>query len=420
MESPPISPAMVSSASAKDVTSEPNGNAKEWHSRRWMWGGPISLHRILCMQGGDDDGSYAKNSDAPASAITLSKPLLLNAIQSMKLFLTSKHDDSLRIADLGCATGYNTLATVNMVVEGLRKRYAEELGFEPEFEAFFSDLPSNDFNYLFRTLSGVVSADCTRERSRHRYFAAGVPGSFYHRLFPRAKLHVAVSLSALHWLSQIPEEVTNKSSPAWNKGRAWIDGAKDAVLEAYARRSEEDLDDFLRCRKEEIAEGGILFVLMGGRPSSQQPRNQLGDPDSRDKHPFTTSMDQAWQDLLDEGLIDEETRDGFNIPAYMRSTEEVERAMAKCGGFEIQRMEYRRIREHSEEKQEECAQDPASYGRSKANLVRATLGPIVEAHLGRPLACELFDRFQRRVAADLGLLTKTCFYGVIVLCAIRK
>ncbi|XP_030524543.2 gibberellic acid methyltransferase 2-like isoform X1 [Rhodamnia argentea] len=416
MESLPlISATMVSSAPAKDVTPEPNSNTIEWHSRRCTWGGPMSLHRVLCMQGGDDDGSYAKNSDATASAITLSKPLLLNAIRSMKLFLTSKHDDSLRVADLGCATGYNTLATVNMVVEGLRKRYAEELGFEPEFEAFFSDLPSNDFNYLFRMLSGVVSADC-----RQRYFAAGVPGSFYHRLFPRAKLHVAVSLSALHWLSQIPEEVTDKSSPAWNKGRAWIDGAKEEVVEAYARRSEEDLDNFLRCRKEEIVEGGVLFMLMGGRPSSQQPCDQLGDPDSRDKHPFTTSMDRAWQDLLDEGLIDEETRDGFNIPAYMRSMEEVERAMAKCGGFEIQRMEYRRIREHSEEKQEEWARDPASYGLSKANLVRATLGPIVEAHLGRSLSHELFDRFRRRVSAELGLLAKTRFYGVIVVCAIRK
>ncbi|XP_048140609.1 gibberellic acid methyltransferase 2-like isoform X2 [Rhodamnia argentea] len=377
MESLPlISATMVSSAPAKDVTPEPNSNTIEWHSRRCTWGGPMSLHRVLCMQGGDDDGSYAKNSDATASAITLSKPLLLNAIRSMKLFLTSKHDDSLRVADLGCATGYNTLATVNMVVEGLRKR--------------------------------------------QRYFAAGVPGSFYHRLFPRAKLHVAVSLSALHWLSQIPEEVTDKSSPAWNKGRAWIDGAKEEVVEAYARRSEEDLDNFLRCRKEEIVEGGVLFMLMGGRPSSQQPCDQLGDPDSRDKHPFTTSMDRAWQDLLDEGLIDEETRDGFNIPAYMRSMEEVERAMAKCGGFEIQRMEYRRIREHSEEKQEEWARDPASYGLSKANLVRATLGPIVEAHLGRSLSHELFDRFRRRVSAELGLLAKTRFYGVIVVCAIRK
>ena len=46
-----------------------------------------------------------------------------------------------------------------------------------------------------------------------------------------------------------------------------------------------------------------MFILMGGRPESQPPENQLGDADSRAKHPFTTSMDQAWQDLLDEVLF---------------------------------------------------------------------------------------------------------------------
>lgn len=95
----------------------------------------------------------------------------------------------------------------------------------------------------------------------------------------------------------------DKRSSAWNKGRAWIDGAKKEVVEAYAKQSEEDLDNFLRCRKQEIVEGGVLFMLMGGRPVSQLPDNQLDDSDStstRAKHPFTCSMDQAWEDLLNE------------------------------------------------------------------------------------------------------------------------
>jgi hypothetical protein len=94
--------------------------------------------------------------------------------------------------------------------------------------------------------------------------------------------------------------VLDNRSPAWNKGRAWIDGAKGEVVEAYAKQSEEDLESFLRCRKEEIVRGGILFMVMGGRPRPEQPENQLGDPDSRAKHPFTTSMDQAWKVLLNE------------------------------------------------------------------------------------------------------------------------
>ena len=172
--------------------------------KAWRGGG---LHRVLCMQGGDDDGSYAKNSEAPASAITLSKPLLLTAIRTMKLFIQGEGEGdeedshlSLRIADLGCATGYNTLATIDMVVEALRERYIKECGVDPEFEAFFSDLPSNDFNSLFRSLS---SNNTLSKNKPNRYYPAGVPGSFYTRLFPKGKLHVAVSLSALHWLSQV-------------------------------------------------------------------------------------------------------------------------------------------------------------------------------------------------------------------------
>lgn len=92
----------------------------------------------------------------------------------------------------------------------------------------------------------------------------------------------------------------DRRSPAWNKGRAWIDGAKEEVVEAYARQSEEDLKAFLRCRREEMTEGGLLFLLMAGRPGSQPPENQLGDPESRAKHPFTGTMDQAWEDLLNE------------------------------------------------------------------------------------------------------------------------
>ncbi|XXG50967.1 hypothetical protein AAC387_Pa02g4848 [Persea americana] len=383
-------------------------NAKELQTLRWAG----DLHRILCMQGGDDDVSYAKNSDAPASAISLSKPFLIQSIQSMKLF---KGEPSLRIADLGCATGFNTLATIELLVESLRQRYYMECSEVPEFEAFFSDLPSNDFNTLFRSLPTLYDG----KRQQH-YYAAGVPGSFYHRLFPKRKLHVAVSLSALHWLSQIPGSVLDKRSLAWNKGRAWIDGAKKEVVEAYAKQSEDDLTAFLRCRREEIVEGGVLFILMAGRPGQEQPENQLGDPDSRAKHPFTSSMDQAWQDLLTEGLIDEERRDAFNIPAYMRSPDEVRRAFDQCAGFEIQTLEYRKVVEHSKEKQEEWIKDPISYGRAKANLVRATLKPMVEAHLGPNLSEELFERFERRASADIDMLHKTCFYGVIVVCAIRK
>ncbi|KAG0488702.1 hypothetical protein HPP92_007309 [Vanilla planifolia] len=368
------------------------------------------LHRVFCMQGGDTDVSYAKNSEASACAISLSKPLLAEAIRSMKLF---EGEASLRIADLGCATGANTVSTVEFVVHKLRERYEAECTRVPEFEAFFADLPSNDFNSLFQLL--LPSFDV----KKRPYFVAGVPGSFYGRLFPAGKLHLAVSLNSLHWLSRIPEAVLDRQSPAWNNGRVWIDGAKQEVVDAYAAQSEEDLDNFLLCRQSEIVEGGVLFLLMAGRPSLQRPENQLNDEDTRAKHPFTI-IDQAWSDLVDEGSLHEEARDMFNIPAYMRSIEEVKRAFGKCKGFEIKSIEYLKLIEHSKRKQEDCLRDPVSYGRAKANLVQSGLRPLIEAHLGLTFTEKLFKRFERRVSEDISLLHKICFYGLIVVSAIRK
>ncbi|XP_010450918.1 PREDICTED: gibberellic acid methyltransferase 2 [Camelina sativa] len=378
--------------------------AKDWTTS--------SLHRVFAMQGGEDDLSYVNNSDSQALAITLSKPILISSLQSFKH--VPDQTSPIKIVDLGCATGPNTFTTVDTVVETLQRRYTAVYGGggSPEFEAFFCDLPSNDFNMLFKLLTEKQKAD-----SLAKYFAGCVAGSFYDRLFPRGTIHVAVSLSALHWLSQIPGKVLEKGSRTWNKGKTWIEGAKKEVVEAYAEQSDKDLDDFLSCRKEEMVKGGVLFVLMGGRPAGTS--SQFGDQDTRTKHPFTTTMEQAWQDLIDEGLIDEETRDGFNIPAYMRSPEEVAAGIDRCGGFKIEKMEFMKIIEHSDEKQEEWKKDPVSYGRARTNLVQAAIRPMVDAYLGPDLSHELFKRYENRVSTNREFLHITCFYGVVVLSAIR-
>ncbi|CAH2077884.1 unnamed protein product [Thlaspi arvense] len=371
-----------------------------------------SLEHVLSMQGGEDDVSYAKNSYGSAAALASSKPMLRSAIHSINL--TKGFPSHLKIADLGCAVGENTFSTVDTVVEVLRRKLAVIDGGaepEPELEVFFSDLPSNDFNMLFRSLEEKISG------SSKKYFAAGVPGSFYRRLFPKEELHVVVTTSALQWLSQIPEKVMEKGSKTWNKGTVWIEGAEKEVVEAYAEQSEKDLLEFLKCRKEEIVVGGVLFMLMGGRPSGLV--SQVTDHDSRLKHLFNTLMDQAWQDLVDEGLIDEEKRDGFNIPVYLRNTEEIAAGIDRCGGFRIEKMEMLKIADPLNAKKHEYMKDPDSYGRAMASLIQAGMKPIIEAYLGTDLTRKLFKRYAIRAAGNKEFLKTDSFYYMIAVSAIR-
>ena len=112
------------------------------------------------------------------------------------------------VVDLGCSCGSNTIFTIETIIKHMSKRY-EAAGYEaPEFSAFFSDLPSNDFNTLFHLLPpladpGVSMEEYLAAKGHRSYFAAAVPGSFHKRLFPSRSINLFHSAFSLHWLSQV-------------------------------------------------------------------------------------------------------------------------------------------------------------------------------------------------------------------------
>jgi len=173
--------------------------------------------------------------------------------------LASASNMIIRIADLGCATGPNTFMNAHNVVEAIKDKYQSQCPnteTKPEFHVFFNDLPSNDFNTLFTSLP--------QDRS---YFASGVPGSFYNRLFPKSTIHFAHTTLALHFLSKSPEVLQEMNSPAWNKGRIHHSGASKEVVDAYANQFAEDVGKFLDARAMELVPGGMLVIVMPGVPS---------------------------------------------------------------------------------------------------------------------------------------------------------
>lgn len=123
--------------------------------------------------------------------------------------LTPSDDVPFVIADLGCSCGGNTIYIIDVIVKHIVDRYEASGQDSPEFSAFFSDLPSNDFNTLFQLLppmannGGGSMEECLASNTHRSYFAAGVPGSFYRRLFPKKSVDVFYSAFSLHWLSQV-------------------------------------------------------------------------------------------------------------------------------------------------------------------------------------------------------------------------
>jgi gibberellin A4 carboxyl methyltransferase len=149
-------------------------------------------------------------TDTRMSSMVL-QPIFEAALQK----ITFPKEGPLRIVDLGCATGTNTVSHVDFVVKTLTNLcgngyHSHGGGLMPELQAYFSDSSPNDFNGLFNLLD---------RRGHSHYFVAGVPRSFYNVLLPRSTIHVCFSVMGLHWLSQVPEVVVQKVSPLYNEGR---------------------------------------------------------------------------------------------------------------------------------------------------------------------------------------------------------
>ncbi|XP_059078189.1 gibberellic acid methyltransferase 2-like [Cryptomeria japonica] len=159
------------------------------------------------------------------------------------------------------ATGLNTISDVNFVTRTLTNLCIGSELAVPQFQAFHSDLPSNDFDGLFRLL---VRTNCP-------YFVAGVPGSFYNVLFPNSKIHVCFSIMALHWISEVPEAVVHKDSTFYNRRKVWVNRGRQDIADIYSKQSQKDLATFMKCRAVEIAPGGIFFLCLMGTPDNSPP-----------------------------------------------------------------------------------------------------------------------------------------------------
>ncbi|KAL3716302.1 hypothetical protein ACJRO7_007980 [Eucalyptus globulus] len=274
------------------------------------------------MNGGEGPHSYTRNSSAQRIFIDRARKLIQEAVAEHLDIEAFSSSGAFLVADLGCSVGPNTFYAVSNVLQAVEQK-CQSLGLDSqilEFQVFFNDHAGNDFNTLFRLLPPV-----------RRYHAAGLPGSFYGRLFPKSCLHFVCSSFTLHWLSGVPKEVQDKSSPAWNKGRIFYPNANKEVIEAYAAQFAKDMEVFLCARAQEVVLGGLMALTFGtrrdGAPHSQFITNRSLD-----------LLESCLVDMVKKGTISEERMDEFNLPMYYASPQEVKEAVERNGRFSVKKM----------------------------------------------------------------------------------
>ncbi|KAL8160297.1 hypothetical protein V2J09_001834 [Rumex salicifolius] len=350
----------------------------------------MGLETVLYMKGGNDETSYAKNSQLQRMLITLMNPIKEEAMR--KLCKSMRPEEKGRrcvvaMADLGCSTGPNALLASHGLVSvfnRVRQEYDHLCDWLPEVQVFLNDLPGNDFNSVFRALPEFQEK--LKEELGSGFggcFVNGVSGSFYTRLFPSRTLHFVHSTSSLHWLSQVPKGVERR------KGMT-----EASVGEAYHEQFKIDFTTFLECRSQEIVGGGCMVLTMVGR------RNQT--PRSLDCFSHHAYLPKVLLQMTSEGLIEEEKMDTFNLPIYAPSIGEIEDEVEKEGSFVIDQYKLFGGDEKAEKDDDAAAKELEILGAVRG--VRSIFESYILSHFGQGISMnEVFRRYEGMVRDHMAI-----------------
>lgn len=368
----------------------------------------------LHMNGGTGETSYSANSSVQKKVILITRPIVEEAILDMlsKLYdstaisaATSKpRETTIGIAELGCSSGPNALLVISRVLEAIYDKHCESGTITPEILVFLNDLPGNDFNTIFKYVGSFQDELITKGDGFGPCFVAGMPGTFYGRLFPSGTLHFVHSSNSLHWLSQVPEEIKKT-----NKGNFYITKSSPAsVVKAYLNQFKKDFRVFLECRSEELIGGGRMVLTLVGRSSSE-------DPTSKECCSFWELLSRSAHDMVLQGAIEEENLNLFNFPNYFPSPEEVKYVINSEGSFTINQLETFHVSwDCSDPKGDEnSVTNKLRSAYCMANIFRAASEPLLENHFGKEIMDQLYDRFRERMA-EYATKEKTEFTNLVI------
>lgn len=379
----------------------------------------MKVERELHMSRGDGDTSYASNSRLQEKSILKTRPVLHEAVAAAAHASSlSSAAGAMVVADLGCSSGPNTLLVVSEVLGAVAVAVAEQqqagafAGGQQQpppvqhVQFFLNDLPGNDFNLVFQSLE-TFRKQASRERGEALppYYIAGLPGSFYARLFPDRCVHLFHSSYCLMWRSKVPEDLARGT--VLNEGNMYIwEDTPLPVVKLYQKQFREDFSLFLQLRHKELVSNGQMVLAFLGRKSKDVLRGEVSC--------MWALLSQALQSLVKEGRVEKEKLDSFNLPFYAPSVDEVRDVIEQSEAFDINHVQlFESNWDPHDDDGGDLVLDSVQSGVNVAQSIRAVIEPLIARHFGEHILDDLFEIYAQNVAAHLQKVKTK--YPVIVL-----
>ncbi|KAF7100514.1 hypothetical protein CFC21_102020 [Triticum aestivum] len=363
------------------------------------------------MAKGEGETSYVKNSTHQKKALIRTKPVLEKAVIEVCMDLLHP---TMIVVDLGCSSGENTLIFVSNVIEAICSNHDKLRGNLVELQVFLNDLPGNDFNRVFQSLEQFKESITVTHKleALPPFYIAGLPGSFYTKLFPRHSVHLFHSSYCLHWRSELPDGFAAKREMYLNKGNIYIARTTPpSVVKLYQEHFEKDMLLFLKLRYKERVLGGQMVLTFLGRKTE--------DVYNGDMNQLYGLIAQSLEYLVEEGLLERGKLNSFNLPFYGPSLTEVKMVIKQSGLFDINHVElFESNWDPHDNSESNEVRDPLRSGMNVSKSLRAVMEPLFTSHFGESMLDKLFDKFTYNVAEHLA--REKTKYSIIFLSLKRK
>jgi len=254
----------------------------------------LNTQAVLSMRG---SGYYSQRTVGAKIAIDATQPLMENALEEIP-----KHP-ILKLADFGSADGGTSQEMWSNLIDKIRNANDNR-----QIEILYTDLASNDFSTLFRTIQGLQGdSNLAFQNKYSNIFVHGCGTGFHKQLMSDNSLSLGFSATAMHYVSEKPCQILN---------HVHMTGATKEEKEKFKYQASQDWESILLNRAKELSSGGRFICLNFGIDEKGRYLGNTGGHCMFDKFSY------HWKSLEKKGIISQDEFIAATFTQHYRTIEE--------------------------------------------------------------------------------------------------
>jgi len=242
-------------------------------------------------------GYYSAKTAGAKIAIDKTQKVIENALK------TIPSTEILKFADFGSADGGTSQEMWSNVIKLIRTQ-----GDERQIEFLYTDLASNDFSTLFKTMQGMHgNPNFAFQKNFSNVYVHGSGTGFHEQLMSNESLTLGFSATAMHYVSQRPCLIEN---------HVHMTGANENEKQLFKAQANKDWETILLNRSKELIKGGRFVCINFGIDEQGRCLGNTGG------HIMFNNFAKNWKHLQDQGLITNQEFINATFTQHYRTVEE--------------------------------------------------------------------------------------------------